>query len=390
MNTISQLRKYLNKNALKQGIEIIPKSSVVSWSYPGQFAYCLNEEFIWDKFGSLIDCPEIHFHKIQPVIRWDDFIDYFNNKEDKYHLSSFNMATISGGHIIPLKNASNFIAQSYSGILEFLTETIGLDKSRLKVTYFSGSHLSKIGANKEGKNRFSFEYYFPEDKESKETLLNLGLKDDQVVPDNSRDCFLIPNWICGEVAPWGYRNEINYRTDSGLVDIATVERLIWRPIYNNGKITGVEDWGKVFVINGSGLERLVMLANNLESVFEIESIKPLYDFLGSKKYNSPKLIIESARIAQRIIADTGGDLTDKRSPGTARDRKRKFNFLLKTLAGADNSDLRQIFTLNADLNPDYPELKGAVDLCLNEVENYRKRSVESGYKFKIKNNLNYA
>ena len=377
---MKNLRQKINEKAKQEGLDIVERSSTVSWLYPGQFAYCLNEEFIWDRFGSFIDIPEsIHFHKIQPVIRWDDFIRHFQGsssipvERDGSHLESFDMTTITGGHIVSRQEHERYSREAFKGIIEFLT-SFGLRKENFEITFFPGARLSEIGKGRNGFQKYAFEFEFPEDREAKESFLEVGLQESQIKPDSSRNCFLIPNWICGEVAPWGYRNEINYKTSQGLVDIATIERLSLRPIRQENEIVGVEDWDKVFVISGTGLERLSMIENGLNKIQDVDNIKPLYDFVSSRGYENPDLICESVRIAGRLIADTGGNMIDKKSPKTADERKKKYNRVLRNLCSIDDNGLLEMFRINAEINPWYPELRSSIGAVLEQIKSYRERS----------------
>ncbi|HLC73075.1 MAG TPA: hypothetical protein VJH20_00390 [Candidatus Nanoarchaeia archaeon] len=387
MITYKQLRRIIEERAKNKGLEIVSPSSTISWLYPGQFAYCLNEEFIWDRYGSLIDMPgEIHFHKIQPVIRWDDYIIYFLGRtknppqSSTDHLTSFDMSTIDGGHIINKENYAKYSKMIFGGIVSFLINDLGLDKNKLEITYFSGEKLSILSSNKKGVPRFDFEKYIPEDKEAKEELLSLGLQESQIKPNNTRDCFLIPDWLCGEAAPWGYRNEINYRTNAGLIDIATIERLFLRPIYKNGKLVDVVEWDKRFLINGAGLERLVMVVNSLPEINQVDTINPLFDFIASRGYDNVPLLCESLRTSHRIIADSRGNLTDKRSPGKSEERRWKYNKILRNLIHVQDIDIRDFYNLNAELQPHYEELSQVVELAVEEVKQYKEKLENSGFK----------
>lgn len=373
--TTIQLRKIIEKHAKQQKLEMLKNTSTVSWLYPGQFAYCLNEEFIWDRHGTFIDCPvEIHFHKIQPVIRWDDFEKFFLKGKEKTqtHLGLFDMTTINGGHIIPIKYKKQYANIIFEGLIDFLVNKIGLDKSRLAITYFPGQKLSELSKNRQGISKYDFDYEFPEDTDSVDAFLRLGLKKSQFKPDATRDSFLIPDWACGEVAPWGNRNEILYDMGNGLLDIATVEVLTYRPIVKNQKISDVQKWDKAFVINGTGIERLSMLLNNQNEIYDIDNIEPLFSYLDKLNIEDTYLTCESIRIFHRLIADTAGNMRDARSQKSSRNRKSKFNILRRIISKISNDELKEIFNLNAKLNPRYLELKKSLNQCLNSIDQYRE------------------
>jgi len=374
---IQELRKTIEGRAKSRELDIEPPTSTVSWLYPGQFAYCLNEEFIWNKFGTFIDCPkEIKFHKIQPCIRWNDFEDFFMKpkqpSEDLVHLGHFDMTTITGGYIISKEKSQEMHTKSCRDLVYFLTEEVGLDKSRLKISYFPGGLLSEIGKSKEGKPKFDFEYKFQEDIESCEIFYSLGLKKDQIIPDKTRNCFLIPDWACGEVAPWGTRNEVYYTTAKGLVDIATLENLTLRPIYKEGNITSIEPWEKAFVINGTGLERLSMISRGLSRIQEVDNIRDLYKYTLSKNYSNPELICETIRLTHRIISDTNGEMSDSRG-GKGRNRKDKLNRLLNILYQIDEKELGEMLVINSEINHWYSNFKSSKENVLNLIKEYKSK-----------------
>ena len=371
---VIQIREYLNKFAKKQKLEILKNSPTVSWLYPGQFAYCLNEEFIWDRHGTFIDMPgELSFHRIQPVIRWDDFISFFQESKipkNNVHLGLFDMTTINGGYIVSREKFDEFSEKIIGGVISFLVDELGLSKNKLVITYFPGGKLSELSKDSKGKQKYDFDFDFLADMKSKEIFLKLGIGKDQLKKEKSRDCFLIPNWACGEPAPWGYRNEIHYKTEDGLLDIATVERLCYKPISKDKKIVGVEEWDKVFVINGTGIERISMLLNGNRDIYEASNIKRLWEYVKSKKYKNPKTVCESIRILNRLIADTGGDMHDTRSKKSPKERKRKFNIIRANLMEIAKKELKEMLQINAELNFWYPGLKKSVKKSIQSIEEY--------------------
>lgn len=386
---VEGIRKYLNEFAKKQKLEILENSSTVSWLYPGQFAYCLNEEFIWDRYGTFINMPgELSFHKIQPVIRWDDFIEYFQkskNNKNKVHLGLFDMTTINGGHVVSKEKFDEFSEKIIKGTINFLVEELGLSKENLVITYFPGGKLSEMSKNRKGEQKYDFDFDFPQDEKSKKMFLDLGIKENQLKKVKSRDCFLIPNWACGEPAPWGYRNEIHYKTKEGLLDIATVERLCFKPIIKNDKISGVEEWDKVFIINGTGIERLSMLLNGHKDIYDVSNIKKLWDYIKKKNYKNSRIICESIRILNRLIADTKGNMYDSRSKKSPKERKRKFNIIRANLMNLDKKELKEMLEINSKINSWYPKLRSSINKTLENLGEYVESKKDWKEKRKNKN-----
>jgi hypothetical protein len=79
------------------------------------------------------------------------------------------------------------------------------------------------------------------------------------------------------------------------------------------------------------------------------------------------------------MADTEGNLLDKSSSSGAKDRRRKFNRILRPLTSICESDLANIYELNGELNKEYhPELTNAVNCSVAAVQEYKERLQKTG------------
>ena len=370
---LNTYKEKLNEQWKRTGLEVKPATSVVSPLYPGNFCHCLDERDIYEKYGKFIDFGEEHYQKMQPAIRVNDFFSMGNVRGG--HLGQFSIATINGFNSVPAMDGRKQYEQSVRNMFSFI-DSLGLDISKLRVSYFSGNDAKSIEASRkesEQKRKIRFDRYIPED-ELKHVLIEQGLEEHQLIPNNTRDNFLTSVWYVTE-APWGFRNEILYQMPNRrLLDIGTIERLPYNPIiekefFEDKKgydhiATGLVDANTHLIVDGVGFERIIQAVEGKDSIFDIESYKP-YDELG----HSPQ-IIEAAKIAHRVFTDsTFGGLGNRNT-----NRKTTIKKVMRCLDSLDNSSLEKLLLVNAQVYSDiYPELLGGVDKTIEEIEDYRKR-----------------
>ncbi|PJE69049.1 alanine--tRNA ligase, partial [Candidatus Shapirobacteria bacterium CG10_big_fil_rev_8_21_14_0_10_38_14] len=148
--------------------------------------------------------------------------------------------------------------------LEFLIENCKLQIENLKFTYFQGDKG------------------VPKDLESKKIWLKLGIPENKIVGMGREDNFWGPT---GKEGPCGPTTEIHFK------DIE-----LWNLVFNeyyqdkNGKLTPLKQKG---VDTGIGLERLAMVVQGKNSVYETDLFSPII-----REITSPGLVK-----SQRIIAD---------------------------------------------------------------------------------------
>jgi hypothetical protein len=183
MNLIA-IAKKLDSYHETLSVPRVKQTSVVSPLFPGQFNYCLDERHIFEKYGNFINIhSDEHFQKIQPAIRLADFDNYFseNGNRSAYHLGVFTIGTINGGHIEDRSREKNLYKKSVLGVIDFLTKYIGLEKDRLRVSYFSGGATAReVEASRkrpDSKLKVETEFNIEEDVLSKTILLDVGLRE---------------------------------------------------------------------------------------------------------------------------------------------------------------------------------------------------------------------
>ena len=249
---------------------------------------------------------------------------------------------------------------------------LGLDKNRVYITYCAGGNVQELTAGK-----YAFDFQIPEDKISKEAFLEVGVPEENLIADRSRDTFLALH-VYDRASPWGYRNEINFNVGTKenpvFLDIATLEYGRWRPIFKDrdeskfDNTIGLIEPDCGFFINVFGLERLCMAANGLRKVRDVDYIKPFYDEMKRQNESEDVLAGESLRALHRIYSDIENY---KCVPG--RHQNKKINHLLSYVyISLTNNDLGELLKLHAEMQPWHDNLKNGIEPTLERIKAYRK------------------
>lgn len=130
---------------------------------------------------------------------------------DSYHLTSFEML---GNWSINSYQKEEAIRLAFT----YLTVNLGLDKSRMYVTYFQGSESENLDPDTESRDIWM--KYMPESR---------------IVKGNFKDNF----WMMSETGPCGQSSEIHY-------DISEQDRFV-PELVNNDDPTLIEIWNIVFI-----------------------------------------------------------------------------------------------------------------------------------------------
>jgi alanyl-tRNA synthetase len=159
--------------------------------------------------------------------------------------------------------------QSLPWSLEFLVEVIGLDKRRIGTTIFSGNDV------------------LPKDYSSRQIWQELGI---EWIGETQKDNWWGPP---SNEGPCGPDSEIFYWT---LSDEPTLspgqDDQGWVEIWNNVMIrynktsSGYRPLDQQNIDTGIGLERLLILHEGVDSVYQTELFRPLIDFLGGENRSS--------------------------------------------------------------------------------------------------------
>lgn len=209
--------------------------------------------------------PASDLCNIQPCIRTIDIDDI----GDRHHLTSFEML---GSWSFNNYFKENAIKLAY----ELLTEGLKIPKEKLYATVFMGKKELNLEADTE-----SIEYW-----------QKVGMDRSHIVPQPFEDNFWGPT---SETGPCGPCTEVFYDTgeefgeayvEGGEFD--TKKRYI--EIWNAGVFMQLnklsdgtyEPLKFKSVDTGAGLERLTMTLNKLNSVYEIDSLKPIVDIIRNQ------------------------------------------------------------------------------------------------------------
>ncbi|KAF5893413.1 alanine--tRNA ligase, mitochondrial, partial [Clarias magur] len=145
-----------------------------------------------------------------------------------------------------------------------LTEVYGIPAERLYVSYFSGHEASGL----------------PEDEETRQIWLSLGIPPDRILPFGMKDNF----WEMGEAGPCGPCTEIHYdhvggRDAASLVnrdspDVVEIWNLVFMQ-YNREGDGSLRPLPQCSVDTGMGLERLVTVLQGKRSNYDTDLFTPL-------------------------------------------------------------------------------------------------------------------
>ncbi len=360
--------KIIHKNS---GISILKNTPISSPLYPGQFCYCLDEMQWFEKYGNFVDIAiGDNFQKIQPAIRMRDFENFYcrDVNGNGQHLGLFTLATIAGGKVIGVDSART----CYEGIVRTMLDffiAIGLDQSRIKVTYFSGNTASNIemSRKKEKQERkVLVDAYIDEDC-LRDTFSKCGLMENQLEGVDTRDNYLTSNWY-NIVVPWGYRNEFLYLLPNGQwLDIGTIERLNMIPIITiqnkESYVVNLREWDRSLFISVVGLERLIAAIEEADDILYISLLK-LLKRVGTMSNRKS----EALRILHRVFTDVEWKDLSKSKRGLA-------NFLFRSLENLPLPVISDFLQLHAGQYEFlFPELFGGIERTLAEIEAYRKRA----------------
>ncbi len=365
---IGEIKEKVKNFQKYPGTKKIKAASVCNQAYPSCFNLSLSEAEMHEEWGQYLSYDkDMIYSKIQPCIRHQDWKIICNDSENRYrYLSLFNMADV-GGIIVQEYNKKHYIATRYSinAMVNFLT-SLELDMSKIRIAYFYENNVANATNNKYRLNK-----NFPIDPILEYWKDKHKFKDSQFIPNNNRDTLLALN-IFGLPTPWGYRNEIFYEHKGRLLDIGTIEHLMYSPIFDKtGEIIDIEKFKHSVAISGVGIERLAMVVNDLDNAWNIDTIAPLIDkakllFLLSE--SKSMILIQALRAIHRIIADGGKyESMNKR-------RKEYFRMFFKPIYQIIKNDdkfdnkIRQLLYLNSNLNPDEVNLSNSIDSVIKELE----------------------
>lgn len=366
--TIKELRQKLREFRKYPGSVVYPASPVIHSGFPNCFNLSFAEYEFLEKFGQYLYCDQdFIYSKIQPCVRHHDWEAIKSDEENRYrYLSLFEMS--DGGGLVLLKDKSKqedvakWSIKSFIDLIKFL----GLDVSKLRVSFFQETTISEATDGK-----YKINKTIPTDP-MVGYWKELGIKDGQFIPDKTRDTFLSLR-IFGLPTPWGYRNELYYEHQGKLLDIGTVEHMRYEPIFNEDEeVCDIKDYQHSLSVCGVGIERLNIVINNLDNVWDIDTIKPLIDFVLVKAKNKDKIQamigVQAFRSINKIIIDGGiySALNKKRKEVVKVFYYSFFESLEKLEITFEKEWMTELLNLNATLQEDPELFKNSSDLVFGE------------------------
>ncbi len=368
VEVLSAYREFAAKHAWPE----TPRSNIINDADPTAFNYSM-EEPILRRFGDFfrITAPW-QFSAVQPCIRTGDFSRLKSDQTDCSHLTLF--------HIMPIPfnlqpDQSQFKLWHETGIvkpLKFLTESLGLDLARIRLSYFSGGKISDIT-----QGRATSTAYFPPDEHTLATCYAYGMTNEQMIPEASPNTFLCTSPVPGGFYA-GYRFEFFYvMPDSSLLEIGTGEALNFRQVVCDGRTTDILPMPSSVCVTALGLERCVFACNGGKTIEECSHIHSLVAEVAAKNSagnpRSAFLFVDAIRAVHLVVSD-GGTYS-----GLNRHLREHFRALMKRVTSlADDlqfshDDIRQLLELNSTIQPWLPELSLGVNNTMQELHAYRDR-----------------
>lgn len=166
-----------------------------------------------------------------------------------------------------------------------------------------------------------------------------------------------------------------YEKTGVLLDIATTEYLMWKPIFQGDQsksknIVNLEESQSSFIISALGLERLCMAVNDLPTVRDVDYISRVYDLYEEVINKSEdEYIVESLRALHRVYSDI-----KKFGFKLSKHHKIKMRPLLRSLPlnKLNRVNLEELLNLHAETQPWHPELKDGIEPTIERILQYQK------------------
>lgn len=364
------LREKVQNHPKYPGCVNVERAPLIHSGFPGTFNLSFTEYDWLREYGRYIDFDHnFIFSTVQSCIRPDD-LPLLSTEDSWKYLGVFEIGDLTGAISLSKRPDYEKLQRwQISSLIHFL-KNIGISPNKIHPSYCAGGTVKELTENK-----YTFDFFIPEDKISRAAFLENDVPEKNLIPDKTRDTFL--SLHLHRPSPWGYRTEINANIGScgseELLDIATTEYIPWRPIYQGeerrGKnIISLEESKSCFAISAVGLERLCMAINGLPSVRDVDYIAEVYDAYGDIDESEGELVIESLRALHRIYSDV-----KKYECKISRHHNGRIKDMLRTLPldKLDDKRLEVFFQLHAQAQPWHPELKEGIEPTLKRIEIYR-------------------
>lgn len=162
--------------------------------------------------------------------------------------------------------------------LDFLVNDLNLSADKMQMTYFRSKS--------------------EEDTHTRDIWSKLGLKSEQIVPNDKGDNF----WDMGTNGPCGLSTEIFYPNNDDMIEIWNLV-FIDRQKSSDGKVSPLKNR---FVDTGMGLERILAILEGVSSNYDTDLFKSLFSIIEKKSPNVNKYqgsLENQLDIDYRILVD---------------------------------------------------------------------------------------
>jgi hypothetical protein len=286
-----------------------PRAPLVTRGFPGTFNLSFTEHHWLREYGGYLDWPHDYaFTTIQSCARLGD-LEAAQPEDGAQHLGVFEMADLCGAIALGARPDHAALQAWHVGeLVRFLGE-LGIPPGRVHPSYSAGGPVVALTA---GRSRFDAQ--IPPDHLSRDAFLLAGVPAGNLICDGTRATLL--SLHVHRPTPWGYRNEVHVDIGTAgrprLIDVGTVEYLLWRPRFagagrRRDDIVGLEPLDGGASIAAFGVERLAMVTDRLERIHDVDGLRPFYDdlavALGRRLGPADYRAGECLRALHRIHAD---------------------------------------------------------------------------------------
>jgi hypothetical protein len=366
-----QLRERLENQEKYPGCVKRDRAPLIHPGFPGNFNLSFAELHWLNEYGRYVDFDhDFIFSTIMSCIRPNDF-SLLQTRHSWKYLGVFEMADLGG--IITSSERPDYKKlqrRRVTELIDFL-KSCGLNPDNIYPVYCAGGTVEELTAGK-----YTFDFSIPEDRISKEAFLENGIPEENLIPDKSRDSFLALH-VYGRTSPWGYRNEVNInlgdKENPDLLDIATLEYGMWRPIFKNtdesraANVCYLKDSLCGFSISVVGLERLCMAINGFHCIRDVDYIAPVYDAYAFIDGVQDELAVESLRALHRIYSDV-------QSCGCiiGRHQKRKIREFLQNIPSSlSQGRIKELLTIHSATQPWHTNTEQGIEPTIERITEYR-------------------
>lgn len=384
--TTQELREIINTFPKYPSTKLAKPASLVNDGFPSCFNLSIGEDPMYRLYGQYLDYDQnLIFTTIQPCIRHEDWKKIVDNDSEAFrYLNLFEMACIGGYTVLHNeRDKQEEVAKFHMKSMVDFLKNVGFDIKKLRISYFAETPIIEATKGKYNINR-----NFPTDPFYK-YWLELGLEEDQLASDKSRDTMLALN-IFGLPSPWGYRYEILYEYNGSLWDIGTIENAMYRPVFDKQKrIIDIISFDNCIGISAVGFERIASIVNDKKFIWEIDNIYPLIEFIREKSVSKIEydavVLIQAFRAIHKIVSEgyIYENLGRRRKEYIRKFYHEFFDRIKKLGIEYSNSFIIELCELNAKLNLWYPELLNSKNIVSNEFSQ-RKDGFENDSSVKRK------